>query len=149
MGRDTEHVGMLCRFSDSAFLLLPWEPKTVTFTSGANYTLASLQASMSVMSIADTKPGAQNTKPLDTPPMEDYSISTLDWVQVRPFLEPPPTLRMPEFPYHASASHVKLSAKNACLLRLASLPAVCTRSLGLDPITRAAGLCIRSIAPCC
>ena len=34
------------------------------------------------MSIADTMPGAQNTKPLDPPEMEDYSIQTLDWVQV-------------------------------------------------------------------
>ena len=41
---------------------------------------------MSVMSVADTMPGAQNTKPMDPPEMETYSLTTLDWVQVSPFL---------------------------------------------------------------
>ncbi len=70
------------RFSDNAFLLLPWEPKTITFTSGTPFSLSALQSSTTVMSIADTMPGAQNTKPLDPPEMTDYSINTLDWVQV-------------------------------------------------------------------
>jgi len=74
-----------CRFSDNAFLLLPWEPKTITFTSGVPFSLDSLQSSMSVMSVADTMPGAQNTKPMDPPEMETYSLTTLDWVQVSPF----------------------------------------------------------------
>ena len=71
-----------CRFSDNAFLLLPWEPKTITFTSGTPFSLTALQSSTTVMSIADTMPGAQNTKPLDPPDMDYYSVNTLDWVQV-------------------------------------------------------------------
>ena len=70
------------RFSDNAFLLLPWEPKTITFTSGTPFSLTALQSSTTVMSIADTMPGAQNTKPLDPPDMDYYSVNTLDWVQV-------------------------------------------------------------------
>ncbi|CAK0764706.1 hypothetical protein CVIRNUC_003185 [Coccomyxa viridis] len=72
---------ILGKFSDNAFLLLPWEPKTVTFTSGSNFTVDQLESSMTVMSVADTMPGARNTKPMDTPPMDEFSIQTSDWVQ--------------------------------------------------------------------
>ena len=72
-----------CSFNDNAFLLLPWEPKTITFTSGSNFTAEQLQSSMTVMSVADTMPGARNTKPLDPPSMADFSIQTSEWVQVR------------------------------------------------------------------
>lgn len=57
------------RFSDNAFLLLPWQNKTVQFVGEGPFSLADLQRSLSVLSIADTLPSAQ---------MKDLSLPNLN-----------------------------------------------------------------------
>ena len=56
-------------FSDNAFTLLPWQNKTVQFVGEGPFSLADLQRSLSVLSIADTLPSAQ---------MQDLSLPNLN-----------------------------------------------------------------------
>ena len=49
-------AGTARRFSDNAFTMLPWQNKTVMFVGEAAFSLADLQRSLSVLSIADTLP---------------------------------------------------------------------------------------------
>jgi hypothetical protein len=51
-----ERGGAARRFSDNAFTLLPWQNKTVQFIGEGPFSLADLQRSLSVLSIADTLP---------------------------------------------------------------------------------------------
>lgn len=44
-------------FSDNGFLLLPWEPHTLTFTSRSEFSAADLQSSLTFISLADTLAG--------------------------------------------------------------------------------------------
>ncbi|CAL8468004.1 g7542 [Coccomyxa elongata] len=67
------------RFSDNNYVLLPWAPKTITFTSATPFSPADLKASISVMSVADTYPPASAV--LQPPPMDAYSPNTSDWLQ--------------------------------------------------------------------
>lgn len=76
---------MWCRFSDNNFILLPWAPKTITFTSAAPFSPADLRGSLSVMSVADTYPPAIAV--LQPPPVDTYYPNTLNWIQVSP--QPP------------------------------------------------------------
>jgi len=48
---ETEVPGV---FSDNGFLLLPFEPRTVTFTGRSDFKASDLQQSLTVMSLADT-----------------------------------------------------------------------------------------------
>jgi hypothetical protein len=86
-----------CRFSDNNFALLPWAPKTITFTSAAPFSLADLRGSLSVMSVADTYPPAIAV--LQPPPVEIYDINTLNWIQASLYLSLPfecfPSCRFP------------------------------------------------------
>ncbi|EIE20788.1 glycoside hydrolase [Coccomyxa subellipsoidea C-169] len=67
------------RFSDNNFILLPWAPKTITFTSAAPFSPADLRGSLSVMSVADTYPPTSAV--LQPPPVDTYYPNTLNWIQ--------------------------------------------------------------------
>lgn len=43
--------GLPGTFSDNAFLLLPWEPRRITFTAQAPFSTTDLQRAMSVLSV--------------------------------------------------------------------------------------------------
>ncbi|KAK9835150.1 hypothetical protein WJX81_001501 [Elliptochloris bilobata] len=66
------------RFSDNAFTMLPWQNKTVQFVGEGPFSLADLQRSLSVLSIADTLPTAQ-LRDLSLPNLTTYQpASQLD-----------------------------------------------------------------------
>ena len=54
-----------CRFSDNNFLLLPWAPQSLTFTSAQVFSPDDLRKSLSVLSVADTQlgPGQNDSVP--------------------------------------------------------------------------------------
>ena len=66
------------RFSDNNFVLLPWEPKSLYFTSAKALTPADLQRSLSVLSVADTQlPPGQND---GVPSVDAFDPSVLNYI---------------------------------------------------------------------
>ena len=57
---DTDVPGI---FSDNGFLLLPFEPQTITFTGRSDFQASDLQRSLTFLSMADTLSGGGFSMP--------------------------------------------------------------------------------------